>query len=81
MTRPALIQAELDLIVLLCEFALEDEHIPPSMRNPGFHEFTREDFGRLRVLIEKLATDEPREYRHATAEDPPDTYTPAGGRL
>lgn len=64
--------AERDTIVTLCELALEDEHIPPSMRREGHAELEAEDFARLRSIIGKLYT---------TDDPPSNQYTPPGGRL
>jgi len=64
--------AERDTIVTLCELALDDEHIPPSLRREGYAELEAEDFARLRSIIDKLYT----------ADDPPSNqYSPPGGRL
>lgn len=64
--------AERDLIVTLCEFALEDEHIPPSMRREVHAELEQEDFARLRGIVDLLYT---------TDDPPSNQYTPPGGRL
>lgn len=70
MSRIPLTGAERDIIVVLCETAIEERHIPKAFRQPPFDKFTPEDFERLDSIIEKLADDEPRE-----------TYTPQTGRL